>query len=80
MKTEMNQDWFRRRHSTDNVEEPKMIAAHSALLREFTDLGFDERAEMHWQESRPTEGDNMDVRPATETDLHRDLIEASGNL
>ncbi len=56
-----------------------LIAAHPALLRKFTDLAFDEWAEMRWQESRPTEADNMDVGPVTETDLQSDLMEASGN-
>jgi len=56
-----------------------MIAAHSALLGKFTDLAFDEAAEARWQESRPTEADNIDVGPATETDLKSDLIEASWN-
>ena len=56
-----------------------MIAAHSALLGKFTELAFDEAAEMRWQESRPTEADNMDVGPATETDLQGDLMEASGD-
>jgi hypothetical protein len=42
-------------------------------------LAFDEAAEMRWQESRPTEVDNMDVGTATETDLQSDLVEASGN-
>ncbi len=40
---------------------------------------LDESAEMRWQESRPTEPDNMDAGPATETDLQSDLIEVSGN-
>ena len=56
-----------------------MIAAHSALLGKFTELAFDEAAEMDWQESGPTEADNIDVGPATETDLQGDLTEASGN-
>jgi hypothetical protein len=55
-----------------------MIAAHSALLRKFTALAYDESAEMRWQESRPTEADNMDVGPATETDLQRDLMKRRG--
>ena len=65
----------------DNVEEPKkkMMAAHSALLGKFTELAFDESAEMRWQESRPTEADNIDVGPATETDLQDDLVGSSGN-
>ena len=48
-------------------------------LRKLMDLAFDELAEARWQESRPAEADNMDVGPATETDLQGDLIEASGN-
>ena len=57
----------------------RSIAAHSALLRKFTELAFDEAAEMRWQESRPAEADNIDVGPATETDLQSDLMEPSGN-
>jgi hypothetical protein len=56
-----------------------MMAAHSDLLRKFTELAFDEAAEARWQESRPAEADNMDVGPATETDLQGDLMEAPGN-
>jgi hypothetical protein len=63
----------------DEAEKKNMIAAHSALLGKFTELAFDESAEARWQESRPMEADNMDVGPATETDLQGDLIEASGN-
>ena len=63
----------------DEAEKKKMMAAHSDLLRKFTELGFDESAEARWQESRATEADNIDVGPATETDLQSDLIEVSGN-
>jgi len=56
-----------------------MMAAHSALLGKFTELAFDEAAEMRREESRPAEADNMDVGQATETDLQSDLIEASGD-
>jgi hypothetical protein len=56
-----------------------MMAAHSALLGKFTELAFDEPAEARWEESRPAEADNIDVGPATETDLQSDLIEASGD-
>jgi len=52
---------------------------HPALLRKFTELAFDEASEMRWQESRPMEADNIDVGPPTETDLHSDLIDSSGN-
>jgi hypothetical protein len=61
------------------VEKKKMMAAHSALLGKFTDLAFDEAAEMSGQESRPTEADNIDAGPTTETDLQSDLVEASEN-
>ena len=54
-------------------------AAHSGLLRKFTELAFDESAEMRWEESRPTEADNIDVGLVTETDLRDDLFEPSGN-
>jgi hypothetical protein len=42
-------------------------------------LAFGESAEMGWQESGPTEADNIDVGPATDTDFQGDLMEASGN-
>jgi hypothetical protein len=63
----------------DDAGKKKMIAAHLALLRKFTELAFDEVAEARWQESRPAEADNIDVGPATETDLQSDLMEAPGN-
>jgi hypothetical protein len=62
----------------DEAEKKKMMAAHSALLGKFTELAFDEVAEMRWQEFQSGEADNMDVGPATETDLQGDLMEASG--
>jgi len=42
-------------------------------------LAFDEAAEARWQGSGPAEADNIDVGPATETDLQGDLMEASEN-
>jgi hypothetical protein len=63
----------------DEAGKKNMIAADSALLRKFTELAFDESAEARWQESRPAEADNIDVGPATETDLQSDLMEASGD-
>jgi len=56
-----------------------MMAAHSALLRKFTDLAFDESAEARRPESRPAEADNIDVGPATGSDVQSGLIKASGN-
>ena len=63
----------------DEAGKKNMIAADSALLRKFTELAFDEAAEMRWQESRPVEADNIDVGPAAETGLQSDLMEASEN-
>ena len=63
----------------DEAGKKNMMAAHSGLLRKFTELAFDEAAEARWQESRPIEADNIDVGPATETDLQSDLMEASGD-
>jgi hypothetical protein len=54
-----------------------MTTEHAALLRKFDELAFDEEAEVRWQETRPTEADNIDVAPATETDLQKDLFEPS---
>ena len=67
------------RRYLDEAGKKNMIAAHSALLRKFTELAFDESAEARWEESRPAEADNIDVGPATDTDLQSDLMEASGN-
>ena len=63
----------------DDAGKKSMIAAHSGLLRKFTELAFDESAEARWQESRPEEADNIDVGPVTETDFQGDLMEASGD-
>jgi hypothetical protein len=63
----------------DEAGKKSMIAAHSGLLRKFTELAFDESAEARWQESRPEEADNIDVGPVTETDFQGDLMEASGD-
>ena len=63
----------------DEAEKKQMMAAHSDLLRKFTELAFGESAEAHWQQSVPAEADNIDVGPVTETDLQGDLMEASGN-
>jgi hypothetical protein len=64
----------------DEAGKKKMVAAQSGLLRKLTELACDESAEMRWEEChRPTEADNFDVGPATETDLQSDFMEASGN-
>jgi hypothetical protein len=61
-------------------EKAKMTAAHGALLRKFQEIAFDESAEMRWQEFGRSEADETDVGPGTETELQKDLFEASGNL
>jgi len=43
----------------DEAEKKKMTAAHSALLRKFTDLPFDESAKVRWQEAQKTDVDNI---------------------
>jgi hypothetical protein len=50
------------------------MTAHSALLRKFTELAFDETAEVRWQESQRTETDNIDVEPVAETDSQNDFF------
>jgi len=49
----------------DEAEKKQRMAAHSELLRKFTELAFDEAAEMRWQESQPAEADHIDVGSAT---------------
>jgi hypothetical protein len=51
-----------------------MTAAHSAFMRKFTELAFDESAETRWQEPKPPEADNIDVGPATKTDLQSNCV------
>jgi hypothetical protein len=63
----------------DSEARAKMTAAHSALLRKFTELAFDEAAEMRWQENQPAEPDNIDVGPRTEVDLQNKLWEEPEN-
>ena len=53
------------------------MAVETVLLEKFTDLAFDEAAEMRWRESQSAQADNMDVGPLVETDLQRDLLEDS---
>ena len=49
------------------------------LLRKFTELAFDDMAQVRWQESQPAEADNLDVGPLTEADLQEDLLIWSEN-
>jgi hypothetical protein len=61
----------------DEATKKKMTAVHSALLRKFTELAFDETAAMRWQEAQQPESDNIDVGPVTEAE--KNLFETSGN-
>ncbi len=56
-----------------------LVAVNAMLLRKFSELAFDELAQMRWQESQPEDADNIDVGPLTEADLQEDLLEPSGN-
>jgi hypothetical protein len=56
----------------------KMAMVQSDLLRKFTDIAFDESAQVRWQESERAEADNIDARRVTETALQRDLLESLG--
>jgi hypothetical protein len=53
----------------DEETKKQMAAVNAALLGKFSDLAFDEAADMRWRESRPTEADNIDVRPLTSEDF-----------
>jgi hypothetical protein len=63
----------------DEEKKKQMAAVNSALLEKFSDLAFDEAADMRWRESRPVEADNIDVGRLTSEDLQDDLLENSEN-
>jgi hypothetical protein len=58
----------------DEAAKKKMRTAHSDLLRKFTELAFDESADVRWQHSQRAEADIIDVQPGTEADLQSDLF------
>ncbi|MGB7767975.1 MAG: hypothetical protein WBN22_03875 [Verrucomicrobiia bacterium] len=61
----------------DEATKKKMTAVHSALLRKFTELVFNETAAMRWQEAHESQADNTDVGPVTEAE--NNLFETSEN-
>jgi hypothetical protein len=63
----------------DEETKKKLAAVNAMLLRKFTELAFDDMAQMRWQESQPSEADNIDVGPLTDADLQEDLLEPSEN-
>jgi hypothetical protein len=63
----------------DEKRKKQMVAVDAALLQKFTDLAFDESAEMRWREARLDEPDNVDVGPVETDDLQSDLFGVSEN-
>jgi hypothetical protein len=63
----------------DEEAKKTMKAVNSMLLRKFTELAFDDMAQMRWEESQPAEADNIDVGPLTAEDLQTTMLESSGN-
>jgi len=61
----------------DEKGKKQMVAVDAALLQKFTELAFDEAAEMRWRESRPVEADNIDVGPLTSEDFQDDWLKLS---
>ena len=61
----------------DEETKKKLVAVNSMLLRKFTELAFDDMAQVRWQESQPAEADNIDVGPLTEEDLQATMLESS---
>jgi hypothetical protein len=63
----------------DETAKKKMAAAHSDLLRRFTELAFDESAQSGRHESQRRGPGNIDVGQATEMDLQPDFFKFPGN-
>jgi hypothetical protein len=63
----------------DEGAKKKMAAAHSDLLRKFTELAFEQSAQTRWQESQRADAEFIDVRPAAETKSQYDLFQSSEN-
>lgn len=65
--------------SSPQEEEAQMTAAQGGLLRKFTDFAFNESAEMRWQQSMPTEADNIDAGPLPGSESQDNLMGFTGN-
>jgi len=63
----------------DEKGKKQLVAVDAALLAKFTDLAFDESAEMRWREAQPGEADNVDVGPVTADDVQADLFQERVN-
>jgi hypothetical protein len=57
-----------------------MTAAQSDLLRKFTELAFDESAEMGWQVASRGKAGCNDEALVVKKDLQNDWLESSGTL
>jgi len=57
----------------------QMVAADAALLQKFSDLAFNEAADMRWRDSGRAEADNIDVGPLTDEDLQGTIFETLEN-
>jgi hypothetical protein len=55
----------------------KMATVHSDLLRKFTDIAFDESAQVRWEESQREKADDTGGEP--EVDLQSHFIGVGGN-
>jgi hypothetical protein len=59
----------------DEAGKKKLTEADGALLQKFTDLAFDEAAEVRWREAQPDEADNIDVGPVTMDEIQKHLFQ-----
>jgi hypothetical protein len=63
----------------DEAGKKQLVDVDAVLLEKFTDLAFDESAEMRWREAQPDEADNVDVGPVTVDDIQKDLFQDREN-
>ena len=61
----------------DEESKKKLVAVNAALLQKFTELAFDDMAEVRWREAQPPAADNIDVGPVTEEDLQAPMFESA---
>jgi hypothetical protein len=61
-------------------QENALKSVCSDLLRKFTELAFDDKAQLRWQEHELSiQADNLDVGKLTAADLQIDLLPVSEN-
>lgn len=63
----------------DDAMKKKMATVQSDLLRKFTDIAFDESAQVRWRESQRGEAENVVEMHRTEKDLQNELFESAEN-